>query len=96
VTLSFKIEARATLAIDRHNIKIICFANVQLGRSRVDADATAGRKQHMSAQGRRMVLIYRTNMHASSSMSPEMCTRQSNKNARQRWLIHTLEHFEQH
>ena len=42
MTLSFKTAARATMAIARHNIKNICFANVQTCILRLDATATAG------------------------------------------------------
>jgi len=71
VTLSFKTAAGATLPIARHNIKIICLANVQTSKLHVDADAAAGGKQQMSAQGRCMVLIYRTNMHVGPTLSPK-------------------------
>jgi hypothetical protein len=43
-----------------------------------------------------MVLIYRTSMHASSALSPKMCTRKIDKNARLRWLHVTLQQLDQH
>jgi hypothetical protein len=72
MTMSFKHAAGTTLTIAKHNIKIKYFE--QTSNLRVDADATAGGKQQVSAQGRRMVLIYITNMHARSTLSPELCT----------------------
>jgi hypothetical protein len=65
VTMSFKTTARATLAIAKLNIKIVCFVDVNSGRLRVNPDATTGGKQQMNAQGIRMVLIYKTSMHNS-------------------------------
>ena len=41
VILSFNIAAGAAMAISRNNIKLICFADVTIGRLRVDADATS-------------------------------------------------------
>jgi hypothetical protein len=70
MTLSFKSAAGAAFAIAGQNIKIICFADVQISKLRVDSAATAREKQDGSAQGRSMMSIYRTNMHASSAMSP--------------------------
>jgi hypothetical protein len=96
VTLSFKTAVRPTGAIAKHNIKIICFAIVQTSRLRVDKDATAGGKPQMSAHDRRMILICKTNMHASSAMSPGMCTGKSDRNDRHRWLITALQKLEQH
>jgi len=52
VIMSFKTVARASLAISRQNIKLICFADVLTGRLRVDADATTKGMQDGSAQGR--------------------------------------------
>ncbi len=63
VILSFKTGAGAAFAISRQNIKIICFADVTPRILRLDAYATARGRQDWSAQGRRMVLIYKTNMH---------------------------------
>jgi hypothetical protein len=84
------------LAIAKQNVKIVCFADVNIGRLRVDPDATAGGKQQMNAQDKRMVLIYRTSMHAGSALSPKMCTRKIDKNARLRWLHTTLQQLDQH
>jgi len=62
----------------------------------VGPDATAGGKQQMSAQGRRMVLLYRSSMHACSAMSPEICRGMLVKNAKLRWLNNTLYELDQH
>ena len=90
VILSFKTATRATLAISRHNIKLVCFADLTTGRLRVDAYTTSGGKQDNIAHGRRMVLIYRTNMHPESKLNPEQCTKKVDRNAKKRWLITTL------
>ncbi len=96
VTLSFKTAAGATLAIARQNIKIVCFSYVNSCRLRVDPDSTAGGKQQMNAQGRRMVLIYMASMHAGLALSPKMCTGKTDKNVRLRWLNSTLQHIDHH
>lgn len=96
VILSFKTAAGAALAISRQNIKLICFADVTTGRLRVDADATAGGKQDSSAQGRRMILIYKSNMHPGSTLNPEQCTSKADRATRRRWLGTTLKQPDQH
>ncbi len=74
VIMSFKTAAGAAMAISRQNIKLICFADVTTRRLQVDAFATTGGKQDGSAHGRRMVLIYKTNMHPGLISNPEQCT----------------------
>ena len=91
VILSFKTTSRSALAISRQNIKLICFADVLTGRLRVDTCATTGEKQDINAHGRRMVLIYKTNMHPGSILSPEQCTTKVERNARKRGLTTTLQ-----
>jgi hypothetical protein len=95
VILPFKIAARVALAISRHKIKLICFADVQARRLRVDTDAIARGKQDNNAQGRRRILIYKTNMYSGSTMNPEQCTSKVDRNARKRWLITTLQQLDQ-
>jgi len=82
--LSFKTSAGAALVISRQNIKLVCFTDLTTGRLRVDADATTGGKQDNNAQGRRMFLIYRTNMHPGSKLNPEQCTSKVDRNAMKR------------
>ncbi len=84
VILSFKTAAGAALAISRQHNKLVCFADVTIGRLRVDADATAGGKQDNSAQGRRMILIYKSNMHPGSSLNSEQCTSKADRTDRRR------------
>jgi len=91
VIVSFKTAAGAALAISRQNMKLIYFADVLTRRLRVDTYATAGGKQDNNAQGRRMVLIYKTNMHPGSILDPEQCTSKVDRNARKRWLTTTLQ-----
>jgi len=88
--MSFKTVAGVSLAISDHNNKLICFADVITGRLRVDADTTVGEKQDNNAHGRRMVLIYKTNMHPESILNPVKCTLNVDRNARKRWLTTTL------
>jgi hypothetical protein len=94
IILSFKTTAGAALAISRHNIKLICFADVTTGRLRVDADAIAGGKQDNNAPGRRTILIYKTNMHPGSTLNPELCTAKADRIARRRWLTTTLKQLD--
>ena len=82
IILSFKTSPGVALAISQHNIKLTCFADVLSGRLRVDTYATAGEKQDNNAKGRRMVLIYKTNMHPGSILNPEQCTSKVDRNAR--------------
>jgi len=96
VILSFKTVAGAALAISRHNIQLICFADVTTGRLRIDAGATAGGKQDGNAQGRKMILIYKTNMHPGSTFNPEQCTTKADRIAMRRWLGATLQQLDQH
>ena len=56
----------------------------------MDAYTTSRGKQDTIAHGRRMVLIYRTNMHPESKLNPEHCTKKVDRNAKKRWLITTL------
>jgi len=88
--LSFKTATGAALAISRQNIKLVCFADVTTGRLRVDADASTGGKQYNNEQGRRMILIYKTNMHPGSYLNPEQCTTKADRADRRRWLGTTL------
>jgi len=90
VIRSFKTTTGAALAISRQDIKLICFADVTTERLRVDADAIAGGKQDNNAQGRRMILIYKTNMHPGSTLNSEQCTSKTDRTARRRWLGTTL------
>jgi hypothetical protein len=92
IIMSFKTAAGAVLAIQ--NIKLIYCADVTTERLRVDADATSGGKQDCNAHGRRMVLIYKTNMHPGSIPNPEQCTTKVDRNARKRRLITTLHHLD--
>ena len=62
----------------------------------MDADATAGGKQDGSAQGRRIILIYKTNMHPGSTLNPELYTAKADRIARRRWLTTTLGQLDQH
>ncbi len=96
IILSFKIDARAALAISRLNIKLVCFADVQTGRLRVDANATEGGKQDNNAHRMRMIMIYKTTMHPESDMNPEQCTSKADRNSRKRWLTTTLQQLDQH
>jgi hypothetical protein len=84
IILSFKTTTEAALAISRQNIRLICFADVTTGRLRVDADATSGGKQNNKVYGRRMILIYKTNMHPGSILNPEQCTSKADRIARKR------------
>ncbi len=94
--MSFKTTAGAALAISRQNIRLICFADATTSRIRVDADATTGGKQDGIAQGRRMILIYKTSMHPGSILNPEQCTAKADRNAKKRWLSATLQQMDQH
>ena len=94
--LSFKTAAGVALVISRQNLKLICFADVTIGRLRVDTDATAVGKQDNNAHGRRMVLIYKTKMHPGSILNPEQCTTKMDRSNRKRWLTATLQQMDQH
>jgi len=96
IILSYKTAARAVAAIQRQNLKIVCFTDSHTGMLRVDNPATMGGKQDPSMQGKRMVLIYMTIMHSSSSLSPSQCTQRTDRNARQKWLITILQQMEQY
>ena len=78
------------------NFKIVFFTNTHTCRLKVDKQATSGGKQDPSIHGKRMVLIYRTNMHSGSSLNPTQRMQRSDRNARQRWLITTLQQLEQY
>ena len=91
IILSYKTTAGAAIAIHMQNLKIICFTNIHTGRLRVYKHATTGGKQDPTMQSRRVIFIYRTNMHSDSSLNPAQCTQRSICNARQRWLITTLQ-----
>jgi hypothetical protein len=82
IILSYKTAAGAAATIHRQNLKIVCFIDTPIGKFRVDKQATAGEKQDPSMQGRRMVLIYRINMHSELSLNPAQCTQRSDQNAR--------------
>ena len=96
IILSYKTAPGAVATIHMHNLKIVCFANNNTCRLRVDKHTTAGGKQDPSMQGKRMVLVYKTNMHSGLSLNPTQCTQRSDQNARQRWLITTLQQPEQY
>jgi hypothetical protein len=96
IILSYKIVACAVATIHRQNLKIVRFVDNNTGRLGVDKHATSGGKQDPSMQGKRMVLIYNTIMHSGSSLNPTQCTQRSDRNARQRWLITTLQQLEQY
>jgi len=91
IILSYKTAAGAVAAIQRHNFKIVCFTDTNTCRLMVDTPATLGGKQDPSKQGRRMILIYKTIMHTSASLNPTQCTQRTDRNARQKWLIPTLQ-----
>ena len=82
--LSFKTAAGVALVISRQNLKLICFADVTIGKLRIDADAIVWGKQDGNAYGKRMVLIYKTNMHMGSIMNPEQCPTKVKRNAKKR------------
>jgi hypothetical protein len=46
IILSYKTAARAVAAIQRQNLKIVCFTDTNTSRLRVDNPATMGGKQH--------------------------------------------------
>ena len=94
--LIFKTSAGVALAISRHDIKLVYFTDVTSRRLRVDANATAGGEQDGIAQGRRMVLICKANMHPGSILNPEQCTAKVDRNAMKRWLSATLQQMDQH
>ena len=96
IILSYKTVAGAVATIHRQNLKIVCFADTQTGRLRVENQATTGGKQDSSMQVNRMVIIYKTNMHLGSSLNPAQCMQRSSRTARQRWLITTLQHLKQY
>ena len=84
IILSYKTAAGAVAAIQRQNIKIVCFTHTNTCRLRVDTPTTLGKKQDPSKQGRRMILIYKTNMHTRASLNPTQCTQRTDRNARQK------------
>ncbi len=96
IILSFKTAAGAVAAIQRQTLKIVCFTDTNPCRLMVDILATLGGKQDGSKQGKRMILIYKSNMHSTSSMNPTQCTQRTDRNARQKWLITTLRQLEQY
>jgi hypothetical protein len=57
---------------------------------------TARGKQDSSAQGRRMILIYKSNMHPGSTLNSEQCTVKADRATRRRWLGTTLKQLDQH
>jgi hypothetical protein len=94
IILSYKTAAGAVAAIQRQTIKIVCFTYTDTRRLRVDIPATLGGKQDGSKQDRRMILIYKTSMYVNSSLNPAQCTQRTDRNARQKWLITTLQQLE--
>ena len=94
IILSYKTATGAVDAIQRQTVKIVCFTDNDTGRLNVDIPATLGGKQDGSKQGRRMILIYKTSMHANSSLNPTQCTQRTDRNARQKWIINTVQQLE--
>jgi hypothetical protein len=86
IILSYKTATRAVAAIQRQNLKIVCFidthTHTHTSRLMVDTPATVGGKQDPNMQGKRMVLIYMTSMHSGSSLNPTQCTQRTDRNAR--------------
>ena len=74
IILSYKTSAGAASVISRQNMNIVCFADTHTGRLIVDKNAKLGGKQNKSMQGRRMILIYKTDMHSAPSLNPTQCT----------------------
>jgi len=96
IILTYKTAAGAVAAIQRQTLKIVCFTDRDTGRLRVDIPATLGGKQDSSKQGRRIILIYKSSMHAGSIMNPAQCTQRTDRNSRQKWIITTLQQLEQY
>jgi hypothetical protein len=53
----------------------------------VDITVTIGKKEDMSKQGRRVILIYKANMYSEATLDPERCTHKSDEKARRAWLL---------
>jgi hypothetical protein len=91
MVISFKTAAGAILAAQRQTYKIVCFRDAISGILKVDQDATAGGKQNQALQGMRVLLIYKTHMHAEAALDPERCAFKTDANMRSKWLIKQIQ-----
>jgi len=96
IILSYKTAVGAVTAIQRQTLKLVCFTYTSTCRLGVDIPAIMGGKKDGSKQGRRMILIYKSNMHFRSSLTPANCTQRTDRITRQKWLITTMRQMEQH
>ena len=53
----------------------------------MDITVTIGKKEDMSKQGRRVILIYKANMYSEATLDPERCTHKSDEKAMRDWLL---------
>jgi len=86
----YKIATGAVLVVHRQIFKIICFANPIACKLGVDSDAKSRGKQNPAQQGRRVLLIYMTGLHAKSTLDPEQCSAKTDPRTRIDWLIITI------
>ena len=93
---SYKTVAGATASISRHLFKIVCFADLKLGKLTVDTYATMGGKQDPNKQRRMMILVSKTAMHPEVQLNSAPCGPKADPRTKHIWLIGTLRHLHQY
>ena len=94
--VSYKTTTRAAARIGRQLFKIVCFEESISGKLIVDTYATMGGKHDPNKQRRKMILVYKTSMHAKSQLNSAPCGPKADPRTKHTWLIRTLRHLDQY
>ena len=96
MVISFKTAPGAILAVQRQTYKIACFRDVNIGRLKVDLNATAEGKQNPALHSSRVILIYNIYMHTEATLEPERCSYKSDAGTRGKWITKQIQQVHQH